>query len=242
MMKKIARLAAITVFMCCLLNGISPNSTLALENSSEWPFQVGERIVYTIKKFGVKVGEAVMEYKGPTTINDQEALYICFTAKALNFYDQENIYVDPETFLPIIIKRDLKIWGSNELIDQVYDHEAGTVTITKNENDKTTEEVISRSGPIYSIYGFIFWYRLNGLFNPGEEFSLTFPTNDLVMHSSEDEAMKTSIGELPAIILTSKPKNIAIWFDKREQRIPLKIAGSLGFGKTVMAIKEYVAQ
>ena len=120
------------------------------------PFANGEKIIYSIKKMGVKAGEASLVFHGSTRVKNKEVYLIQFTASALNFFDQEKIYVDPKTFYPVMVKRDLNIWGKKERITEEYLTDKGQVKITKNAGGKTTVQTIEKKGAVDNIYCFIY--------------------------------------------------------------------------------------
>ena len=70
-------------------------------------FKKGEKIYYSVKQMGAKVGDAVLEYKGEVYQEQKKCVLIVFTAKGFNFFDEERIYVDPETLFPLKVMRDL---------------------------------------------------------------------------------------------------------------------------------------
>lgn len=143
------------------------------------PFLKGETITYDIKKLKLKVGEASLVFNGPVEVEGKQAISITFTAKGFKFYDEEQIYLDAETYYPIIIKRDLDIFGKKEKIIEYYDSKRGKVRIVKTAKGKTSEQVIENGTQFDNIYGFIYRYRRLGRFNEGEEFRLHLPTDDV---------------------------------------------------------------
>ena len=55
------------------------------DSKSALPFSQGEKITYTIKKMGVKAGEASLEFKGQGRADGQAAYLILFRATSTNF-------------------------------------------------------------------------------------------------------------------------------------------------------------
>src|SRR6185503_16960846 len=104
-------------------------------------FLPGETIQYDIKKV-FSLGKASLTYNGPQTVNNQELVLITFRTEGLNFYDEEKIFVDPVDFYPLVVERDLDIWGKKERIREVYDQKAGKITITKIADKKKSQQVI----------------------------------------------------------------------------------------------------
>src|SRR3990167_3482677 len=140
-----------------------PNKTLS--------FAPGEKILFSIKKMGLKVGEASLAFHGLTKLGEKEIFLIVFKATAMNFFDEEKIFVDPQTFYPIKVQRELNIWGKKEKITEEYFPEKGIVKITKNANGKTSEQTIKKRGTLDNIYSFIYRYRTQGQFRIGDALS-----------------------------------------------------------------------
>ena len=201
------------------------------------PFSQGERLVYAIKKMGVKAGEATLTYAGAQRLEDKNVELIVFTANAANFYDEEKIYVDPQTFRPVQVVRDLNIWGKKEKITEYY--EAGKVRIVKNAGGKTEEQIIQKNDALDNLYGFIYRYRRDGRFQIGESLQMNLPTQDVTIKLANMDQIKAGGGTHTAYYMQSDPKKYKVWFDSSPQRIPLRIDGAVGFGNTSMVLRDY---
>lgn len=204
-------------------------------------FGPGEIITYSIKKYGFKAGEASLMFRGSVLWQKQEAVLMTFKAAALNFYDEEKIYADPQTHLPLRVERDLNLWGKRERITEDYLQQQGTVRITKVAGGKTTHQTIQKKGPIDNIYCFIYRYRRQGQFKIGETLTMNLPTQDVMIRLIS----KTSIGaagkNYEAYYMESRPKKYRLWFDAGLQKIPLRIDGSIGMGGAALIMNEYQA-
>ncbi len=225
--------------LMAIVVGISSLSVAQEEQEEALPFRVGETIHYKIKKFGIKTGEAKLIFKGRTRINYRDAYLIVFRAEAMNFIDEESIYLDPETFYPIMVKRVINLWGKKEKISEEYFHDKGFIKIVKESNGETTDMSIRKEGPFDNIYGFIYRYRLKGKFEADEELKINLPTKNLEINFIEETQVKAVYQKTPAYYLESNPKQFRIWFDKSDDRVPLRIDGAIGFGSTSMVMVEY---
>lgn len=206
---------------------------------AHFPFSSGETIHYDIKKLGLKVGAASLAFKGRVRLGAGEAVLIIFTANAPKFYDEEKIYLDPATFLPMRIERDLDIFGQKEHIIEHYSKTAGTVRIVKKAKGKTTQQIIQRPGRLDNIYGFIFRYRATGKFAPGETFQIHLPTKEMRFQVQNRRELKVGEKKILAHYLQSEPSQYRVWFDTSAAKIPLRIDGAVGFGKTTMIMANY---
>ena len=198
----------------------------------------GETFKYAIKKFGMKAGEATLEFKGTSPIYGKDALLIVFTSKGFHFYDQEKIYLDPKTFYPIAVKRDLDIFGNKEQIEEKYDALKGTVIISKMVKGKLEELTIKKDLPLDNLYCFI--YRLRNLSNlkVGYSFDIVLPTADVKIAVKEKRRFKAMGKKFNTFFMQSVPKKYRIWFDDSDSMVPLRIDGAVGFGKTSMVLTE----
>ena len=203
------------------------------------PFSQGEKITYDIKKMGVRAGEATLVFEGTTEIRHRPALLIVFTARALNFFDEEKIYLDPLTFYPVFVQRRLNIWGKKEKIEEEYLPQEAQIKITKTAGGQTTEQIIEKAGPIENIYGFIYRCRKDNPFNRKDPLEIKLPTKDLSIEFVREGKLKAAGQAFDVYFMQSDPRQYSIWFDAGSNRIPLRIDGAVGFGKTSMIMVEY---
>lgn len=213
----------------------SSNAVVYAQNT----IPVGEVFTYDIKKFLINVGEATLVFKGDVVLGDREALLITFTAQGFQFYDEENIFVDPETFYPILIKRNLDIFGSKEQIVERYDTTKGKVQIFKSVKGKTTQQVLENGERFDNIYGFIYRQRMNGVFHEDTSWNMHLPTLDVRFELVKKHTIKAAEQKFEAYFMRSKPKRYEVWFDASAQRLPLRIDGALGVGDMSMVLREY---
>lgn len=231
-----------TVRMLTLLLSAFVFASPAQAAEKALPFAKGERIVYTIKKMGVKGGDASLVFQGEEKIDGKDAYLILFFAKGAGFLDEEKIYVDRKTFLPIRVERnvDIKIWGSKkERITELYDHKKGEVKIVKVAGGKTTEQVIKKGKPMENLYGFIYRYRKDGKFTIGDTLQMDLPTMDVKLKITKKDKIKIGGAPEDVYFMESAPKKYMVWFDADSRKVPVRIDGAVGFGSTSMVLREY---
>ena len=202
--------------------------------------EAGETIVYDIKKLKVTVGKAQLVYHGMVEVNKQRALSVTVTATGFKFFDKEQLYLDPETFRPMIIERNLDIFGQKEDIIEFYDAQKGKVKIVKRAGGKTEQKVIEEGGRFDNIYGYIYRQRLAGQFNPKDTYDLHLPTLDVRLKLMETKHIEVNDQSYKAYLIASEPKKYKVWFDSGPRKLPLKIDGAIGWGKMSMVIREQV--
>lgn len=203
--------------------------------AADAPFVSGETIHYSIKQMGVKVGKASLVFEGEKNLDGRKTLLIVFTAQGIKFYDQERIYVDPQTFRPVRVVRDLDIFGRKEKIVEAYGHD-GRVHVRKNAGGKLNAWTLPRQGAIDNIYGFIYRYRQQASGFRGEKFNLSLPTLDVVMQPANEMNFRVGRDIYRAVLIKSVPSRYSIWMDTSPRRFPLRIAGAIGLANTVMTM------
>lgn len=202
------------------------------------PYPVGETFHYEIRKLGIKVGESELVYKGRAERDgDLPIVLITVTSKGFHFYDAEKIYLDAQTFDPIFIFRDLDIFGKKEKIKEYYDRQSGKVRIVKEAGGKTSEQTIEKKERLENIYGFILRFRLKGDLTPNNRIMVNLPTKEVVMIVRGNKKLAINRKTYQATFVESEPAQFKIWFEETSQKIPLKIDGAVGFGKTSMVYK-----
>jgi len=226
------------ITVCIVLLSFLPDIHAA-DEPLRLPFSRGETVIYDIRKFKLPFGEASLVFDGPAEVGGEQALSITFTAKGFNFLDEERIYLDPKTFHPLVIRRNLNIFGVKEQITEFYDSQRGKVRIVKTAKGKTSEEIIENGKRFDNIYGFIYRYRQMGRFQKGEEFRLHLPTRDVHFKLIGKKELKTAGRTFDAHVMKSTPKKYKVLFDSGFRKIPLMINGALGVGSASMVMKEY---
>ncbi len=202
----------------------------------EPPFGPGEVIHYSVKQLGVKVGEATLAFSGDTYSDGKKFILVVFTAKGATFYDEERIFLDQTSFLPLKVLRDLNIFGNKETILEEYDQAQGVVRITKTADGKTTVQSISKPGPVENLYGFLYRTRLSGAVSVGKSLDMRLPTVNVRLEGREALKFNAAGQSFAAVRMQSVPSKYMIWFDVGQYRLPLRIAGALGPANTVMTM------
>ncbi len=200
----------------------------------------GEVLTYTIRKFGVKAGEAVIENKGMVDLGGAPRVLITFSSKGFNFFDHELIFADPHTLLPVRVERDLNIFGKKEKIIEFYDQEKYTVTIRKYKGEEMVDEIVfQKDQPIDNLYCYIYRYRAHGRFAQGEKLGMHLPTKIVNFEIVRQEQIVALGRKNEAWFMRSTPNEYQVWFDAGDQKLPLRIDGAVGLAKTVMVLEGY---
>lgn len=227
----------IAIFVCC-----SEKADTQVTTADAGMAVSGEKITYAIKQLGIKAGEATLVYQGHASGEAEDIHLIVFTADGMNFYDQEKIYFNIQEFIPVRVERDLNIAGNKEKIVEHYEPEKNQIRIVKTVGRSTKEQVVKKEGPVDNIYCFIYRYRKNGLLAVNESLNLRLPTRDVVMKAVEQTKLKAGREFYEVCHLQSDPDKYHVWFDVGPKRMPLRIDGAVGFGKTSMIMMKYESQ
>ena len=223
------RFCLLIIFVFCPLSA----------GAQQVPFRVGEVITYDIRQIGLKVGQATLTLIGETPHEGRNLFLVVLKADGFNFYDQEEVYLDPVTFYPVLVLRDLNIFGKKEKIREDYLQDAKKIYIHKTSGGKTTEQVLDTRGAVDNIYGFIYRYRKSGSFTIGEEVDIHLPTQDLKIGIVKKIAIDVARRRAASAYMESRPDKYKIWFGIDRGHIPFKISGAVGIGNTLMVMTDY---
>ena len=235
-------LAISSVFLYINKFSISEDEAIALGddkvsevNVKEYPFKVGEKLHYGIYSAGLKVGSATITYLGPKEINGKVTSFISLEARAPGFYDFEKIYGDIETSLPVRIERKVRLFGKDSEIIEDYNHEKMEVVIRRNSRDPK-QEVIRSEDKINNIILLLYQFRYKKDYKIGDTLQFNLPTKQLEMLVDKERTIKVPDGTYESIYIRSIPPRFKVWFRNNEDRIPLRIQGAIGFGRTYLAL------
>jgi hypothetical protein len=196
----------------------------------------GERILYRINPFGKSefVDEGIVSVDG-------RDLRVCrFRTRIIGFDDNEKIYSDPLSGLPVRVERNIRWPFSSEYIVEEYDQQNFTMVMRKYKGTKMVEEhKLTQSGPIYSAILFPFSLRnVPGEPELGWRIKTAFPNEYEIKLISIDH-VKVNAGEFEAFHFISEPHTFDIWISKDQYRIPVQIQGRGTFGRYTMKLHAY---
>lgn len=213
-----------------MLSIISCDSKAQNEQERTTAAPVQEEIFkYAVKKFAVKAGEASLTF---TTENGLPV--IIFYVKAPGLVDEERIYMDPRSFYPVRVLRDVKYLGKDEKIEEIY--EKGQIRIVKEVKGKKTEQVLKKEGQVDNIYCFLHRFRMGKV--QGETFQLNLPTKTVQLRLIKKDLIRVMDKEFNALYIESDPKQYKLWFDDSTRRMPLRIDGATGLVSASLILRE----
>lgn len=226
------------VFSFCYRPLKAPTETVAFEKKT--PFFAGEKIVYAVKMGPLKMGTSTLEFLGKTKLSNRELDTIVFRTTGLNFFDEEKIYAEPDTFYPVRVERTLNLWGRKMDIVEDYDSKDNSWRLTKREGRKITQEVFKSPERIQNFIAVVYFYRQMSDIGISKPLSFNFFTTKVKMQVTKTVDFSIGNKVYQAYLLESLPRKYRVWLDTSERKIPLRIDGSMiGFGNMALLMREF---
>lgn len=207
---------------------------------TEFPERVGEKIIYDVKMGNVRLGRAEFHHLAKVELNGKAVNQISFRTELFHFVDQEMIYGDQETYLPLKVVRDIVSWPKKEQITEEYDQQKYHLVIIKSAGRNNPQKSeIQRDGPIQNAILLPYCVRRVAKLEPGWTFKANLPTQSFEIKLTGIEDVTVPAGTFKAYHFQSFPSRFEIWISADQRKIPLKIKGSGGIGY-VLLMREYI--
>ncbi|MBU1853658.1 MAG: DUF3108 domain-containing protein [Candidatus Omnitrophica bacterium] len=223
----------LVIILSCLLvytmvnmapKGYTVEAAFGNRDTSQLPFKEGERFTYQVKYRGLKIGKSILTFHGERDLEGKKAYYITFDTSTSAFMDNEEIFADKDTFLPLEVHRMVKkTIGFTDKIKERYDQENFRVDITQKSKLRKKGHSIEKDAPIHNAILLTYYYRVRENFNKDEKAKITLPTVDFEVMYNGIETIETPMGEQRAYAFTSEPPKFKFWLSADERKIPLKI-------------------
>ncbi len=209
------------------------------QNAPGLPFESGEQFTYEVRYKGAKIGKSTLAFQGERLLGDKKVYYVTFNTRIPSLKDNEDIYADTDTFLPVEVHRTIKKKiGFDDKIKEVYDQKNFRVDIFSKSKLRSKELSIEKDSPIHNAILLVYYYRSKKDFDKSEKLKINLPTFDFEVAFDGIETVKTKLGKYRAYVFTSEPPKFKFWLSADERRIPLKIKnpGSLGYSLILKSI------
>lgn len=213
--------------------------TAAPVKEAKFPDRVGEKIIYDVMLGKVKMGSAVFHYQAKSELNQKAVNFITFETRLLRFKDNEKIYSDPETALPLRVEREILSWPKYEKITETYDQDKFTLRIVKTESGKDQELNFKEDSAIHNAILLPYAVRQFPGLEVGWNFQANLPTQRFLIELASIEEVKVIAGTFKSYHFKSTPERFEIWISADEHKIPLKIKGMSGIGYTLVMRQYY---
>ena len=214
-------------------------SAIGTVQKPKFPDRVGEKIIYDVMLGNIRMGKAIFHYQSKSKLSLQPANLFTFETRLMRFKDNEKIYSEPGTFLPLRVEREIFAWPKYEKITEVYDQEKFALKIIKTESGKEQELNFKKDSAIHNVIMLPYLVRQLSALAVGWSFLANLPTQQFKIELVGIEEIKIVAGTFKAYHFKSTPERFEIWISADEYRIPLKIKGMSGIGYTLV-MREYI--
>lgn len=210
-------------------------------NSS--PFRVGERLTFKAKVLGIPAGWQILQTLSLEKINGRNVIHVRSTSQTNNlfskiyyFRDSRDSYIDPNTFRPILYRKEIvdRKFRANVEID--FDPDDGVAVM----KEKGRAVRIKVPPDVQDELSMLFLVRAKEI-EPGKLY--TFPlllrkgVRRITVRVAGVESVKTVLGEVRTIVLISSSGH-KLWLTDDERRIPVRIEARTKLGKIVGVLEK----
>lgn len=213
---------------------VSKQRKAASSKVSAYPGYAGENMVYDVRMGKLYLGKAAFNYLDDVESGGVRLNYMSFETKVVNFDDLEQIYSDPENFLPVKIIRDINGWGIKENITEDYDQQNFSLNIKKIKGGSTEKTAIKKATVIHNAVLLPFHVRRVPDLKIGWTMDAHLPTQEFRISLVSIDRIKVPAGDFEAYHFISDPAKFEIWITTDSKRLPVKIKGAGALGYTLL--------
>jgi hypothetical protein len=210
------------------------------KDKASLPFKIGERLIYEVRYKNIAIGESILTFHGERKLQDKNVYYVTFSTKVPSFKDEEELYADINTFLPVEVRRKIKkTVGFDDRITEQYDQSNFKVDIKNRSKLRKKNTSIQKSSPLHNSILLTYYYRTIKDFKKGELLNMNLPTISLDVSFHAVEEVGVPLGKFSAYVFTSNPPKFKLWLSQDEKRLPLKIEnpGTLGYSLVLKEVQ-----
>jgi len=249
---KLLRIAFIVIIVCgagfglffCARSSSAP-ATAFQERHAAGPgapgavktvFSTGEKISFGVYSNIVKVGSGSLTYagilKGPGDVWQHVKLQV----ETLSVSDTDEVYGSLDFTLPHKVDRRVRLFGRDEVIEEIYASGNKSVTISKSKNGQAEPpETITSDSALENVLLLIYRLRNDPALAVGRTYAVNLPTQKFELTVKSKMSLKVPLGKFQVFYIESKPSKYRIWLTDDQQRIPVRIQGLVSFGMVYMA-------
>ncbi len=209
-----------------------PSKTLA-----DNVFKKGETIIFGVYSKGIKVGSGKMVYHGIKNVGGQDLQHITFNISTFSVKDEEDVFGSLDFSSPVVIYRDVHLFGRHEIIQEEYATDARSLKILKSINNKPVPEVVVHSKePMTNVLLLIYSLRNEKTLKTGASFKIVLPTQAFELKVQSSRKIKVPKGSFDAAYLESYPSKYKVWLDSGKEKLPVRIQGLAAGGMMYLAL------
>jgi len=214
------------LFLSAIAVGLMAYNMQLVGNGAKVSHLTGEQLRYDVYFKGVKVGKSVLTFHDETVYEGKDVYHISLdtTLPFPAFSDKEDIYAEKDTFLPLKVSRRIRRTRLlPETIEEIYDQENFSITITKKGRLLSRRSTVKKKGPIHNAIALPYYYRFQPDITQKKILKISLPTADFEVAFKGKENVTTALGIQPAYVFASVPEKFRFYLSADEKRIPLKI-------------------
>lgn len=219
------KLSVLTVFLLALSGSLMAGHK----------FTIGEHFRYKIKVFGIHVGYQDMILKGYRTIEGRRLLYAVADTRSLpeiqktfkyTLHDVMHVWMDPETFLPVLIKKDIHEGNWKNKVTIRIDQKAKTAVLFDKRNKQGKHYTLP--GPTLDLLSMIYYIRSRSA-SPGNTIPVYYfdekkGVRKTIISVSGGRAIRAGRRTIPTNIYTQQQGHgVRVRLTSDPHRIPLSI-------------------
>lgn len=233
-------LSFIYLFLLGLSFNLYPNQV------QEQRFKDFKEIKYNISFNGIPSGYVVWSYLGKEVVDNRQVYVLSVKSdtnilKFLDLVSSEKIYLDCETYLPVKVKRNIKMFGDKEIIREKYNQKEGKVTLIREKNDEIVkEEVYEQDVPIHNILDLLYFFPkgINLEEKQGKWMSFNLPNQKVQIKFHSQRKVKVAGKVREAYFLVGKgARRFNLWLSL-DNRVPLRLDFISLLGKVIIRREE----
>ncbi|MBN3040709.1 MAG: hypothetical protein JW867_06240 [Candidatus Omnitrophica bacterium] len=210
--------------------------------SIEERLQGKKKISYSVSFNGMSSGDIEWEYLGKEKIDGKEVevLSVNSDTTILNLFDltsKEKVYLDPSTYLPYKVERDLKVFGKDEVVQEYYNQEKGYVKLVRNDGQEKVD-ILKQDKPIHNILALLYFFPDNIAFESGKWLDFNLPTQKIKIKMVKERFLNVDSQKKETYFLLGRgAKHFSLWLDKKNS-LPLRLEFVFPVGKVVISPKD----
>jgi hypothetical protein len=199
-------------------------------------FPDGERLRFGVYSNGIKAGEGEMLYVGVDEASGAPLQHLLFRVSTFSVRDQEDILGTIDFLAPVRVKREVRVFGKDESIQEAYAPDHRSVTIHKTVKGKAVEDnKIASQNDLGNVLLLVYRLRNDPSLAVGRSYDINLPTQQFKIKVMDKRMLKAPLGRFEVYYLESTPPKFKIWLKTTPDRLPLRIQGLIAGGMLYLA-------
>jgi len=200
-------------------------------------FKKGESLIFGVYSRGIKVGSGKLVYHGIETINGLDLQHITFSASTFSVKDEDDVYGTLDFSSPVVVRRNVRVFGRQENIVEQYSPDRKTVRISKTINGVIQPEatLVSKE-PMTNVLLLVYALRNEKNLHEGSLFRIVLPTQAFDLKARALRKIRVPKGIFNTHYFESTPSKYKLWLDSGKEKLPARIQGLAAGGMMYLAL------